>query len=111
MGCLFCVGVERKLCVDGLFGGDVDGREPTEAVGLEAVGDAEELFPQLFGEGPGVAVADEDAVDGADGGDLGGGAHEEDFVGDVDHLTRDALLDDGDADVAGEGEDGVAGDA
>jgi hypothetical protein len=38
-----------------------------KAVGLEAVGDAEELVGDLLGDGAGVAVADEDAVDGAEG--------------------------------------------
>ncbi len=37
---------------------------------------------------PGLAVADQDAVDRADGRDLGGGAGEEDFVGDVEQFAR-----------------------
>ena len=58
---------------------------------------------------PGFAVADEDAIDGADGRDFGGGAGEEDFVGDVEHLARKRLLDDRDAEVAGDGEDASRG--
>ena len=53
----------------------------------------------------GLAVLDQDAVDGADGRDLGGGAGEEDLVGDVEDLARERLLDDRDAEVAGERED------
>src|SRR6202012_3581012 len=52
-----------------------------------------------------------DAVDGAEVGDLGGGAGEEGFIADVEHLAREGLLDDGDVEGFGDGEDGAAGDA
>ena len=51
------------------------------------------------------AVADQDAVDRAEVGDLGGGAGEEGFVADVEHLAGQRLLDDRDAELLGERED------
>jgi hypothetical protein len=47
---------------------------PAEAVGAEAVGHSEEFVGESFGDGAGFSIGDEDAVDGADGPDLGGGS-------------------------------------
>src|ERR1700679_3969750 len=90
---------------------DVDWGEPVVTVGLEAVDDAEELVVQGRGDGAHGAVADQDAVDRTEMGDLGGGAGEECFVADVEHLAGESLLDDLDAELPCEGEDGGAGDA
>src|ERR1700679_946530 len=88
---------------------DVDWGEPVVTVGLEAVDDAEELVVQGRGDGP--HGAGQDGVDRAEVGDLGGGAGEEGFVADVEHLAGESLLDDLDAELPGEGEDGGARDA
>ena len=87
------------------------GREPAEAVGLQAVGDAEELFGNCLCDLARLPVANHDAVDGADGRDLGGRAGEEDFVGDVEQLARQGLFGDREAEMAGDGQHRVAGDA
>ena len=50
------------------------------------------------------AVADEDAIDRAEVGDLGGGAGEEGLIGDVDQLARQGLLDDLDVEGLRDGE-------
>jgi len=55
---------------------------------LRAVGDAEEFVADFFGDFAGLSVGDEDAVDGADGLNLGSGAGEEDLVGDVEQFAR-----------------------
>ena len=57
------------------------------------------------------AVADHDAIDGPDGRDFGGSSSKEDFIGDVEQLTRDGLFDHRKAEVAGDGHDRVTGDA
>ncbi len=88
-----------------------DGGEPVEVVFGEAVDDIEEGFVERRGDGAHGAVADEDAIDGAEVGDFGGGAGEEGLVADVEEFAGECLLDDGDAHVAGQREDGVAGDA
>src|SRR5579871_3002868 len=100
MGRLCCFWMLESLRRDGLGGGDVDWREPSEAIGLEAVGDGEELVGDLLGDFAGFAVADDYAVDAADGRDFRSGSGEEDFVGDVEQLARDRLLDYGEAEVA-----------
>ena len=61
--------------------------------------------------GPTLPSADVDLIDRADGGDFGGGAGEEDFVGKVEKLAGNDLLDDRDAEILGHAQDGVAGDA
>src|SRR5260370_31619484 len=89
----------------------VDRSEPVVAVGTGAVDDAEELVVQRLGDWAHAAVADEDAVDRAEMGDLSGGAREEGLVADVDHLAQQRLLDDFDAELLGQRQDRVAGDA
>ena len=79
------------LDADGLGYLDVDWGEPVETVRGETVDDVEEgLVEGLRGDGAHRAVADEDAVDRAEVGDLGGGAGEEGFVADVEHLAGQA---------------------
>ena len=68
--------------------------------GLSAVDDAEEFVVQGLVMGPMLAVADQDAIDRAEMGDLGGGAGEEGLVADVEHLAWQRLLDDLDAELA-----------
>ena len=50
--------------------------------------------------GPMLPSPDQDAIDRAEVGDLGGSAGEEGLVGDVEHLARQRLLDDRDAEMA-----------
>ena len=78
------------LYADGFGDLDVDRGEPVVAVGAGAVDDAEELIVQRLGDGPHGAVADQDAVDRAEVGDLGGGAGEEGLVGDVEQSREEA---------------------
>src|SRR5256885_1115765 len=61
-------------------------------LGVAAVDDVKEGLLDLFGEGAAAARADLDAVYLADGRDFGGRAGEEDFIGDVQLVARDALL-------------------
>ena len=60
--------------------------------------------------GPRAPAADRDLVHRADRRDLRRRAGEEELVGDVQHLARDALLDDLDALAPRQGDDGVARD-
>src|ERR1700704_6446039 len=90
---------------------DVDWGEPVVAVGAGAVDDAEELVVQRLGDGAHAAVADQDAIDRAEMGDLGGSAGEEGLVADVDHLAQQSLLDDLDAELLCQRENRVASDA
>ncbi len=76
-----------------------------------AVDDAEEFVVEGAGDRAHGAVADRDAVDGGEVGDLGGGAGEEGFVADVEEFAGESSFDDGDAELAGERDDGAAGDA
>ena len=64
-----------------------------------------------LGDRAGAAVADGNPIHGPHGRYLGGGAGEEDLVGDVEPFARDHLLSDLVAKFAGEDDDGVAGDA
>src|SRR5688572_16930057 len=66
---------------------------------------------QLLGDRATTAGADLAAVQFADRGHFGGGAGEEGLVGDVHLVAGDALLDDLHAQLAGQGQHGVAGDA
>ena len=101
----------RGLCSDGFGYADVDWGEPVVAVGGEAVDDVKEGLVQGGGDGAHGSVADQDAIDGAEVGDLGGGSGEEGLVADVDELAGQGLLDDGDAELLGKGENRVASDA
>ena len=58
-------------------------------VGAPAFDDAEELALNLFGDRAAAADADLDTIDGTNGRNLGGGAAEEHFVGDIEHFPRD----------------------
>src|SRR5690606_17403914 len=66
---------------------------------------------QFFGDRPAPARADAAVVDFADGRDLGGGAGEEGFVGDVDVVARQALGDHLQSQVGRQRVHGGAGDA
>jgi len=79
--------------------------------GVAAVDDVKEGGLHFFCDGAAAAGADLDAVEFADGRDFGGGAGEEGFVGDVDLVAGDAFLHDLQAQVFGDVEHGVAGDA
>src|SRR5690349_6373958 len=68
--------------------------EPVGVLGIAAVHDVEERALDLLGDGPARSDADLDAVEFADRRDLGRGAGEEGFFGDVDLVARDALLHD-----------------
>src|SRR5579859_5405792 len=85
--------------------------QPVVAVGPGAAGYGEEFFLQLTGDGAGDAFAHLDVVDGTDGCDFDGGAAEEDFVDDVQHLAGDDLFLHRDFQVFGDFHDRVAGDA
>src|ERR1035437_5709860 len=87
----------------------VDRREPTVGVLARAVDHSEEFFLQPLGDGAAPAAADGDPVDGADRRDFGGGAAEENFVGDVEHLAGNDGLHHGDADFAGQRDDAFGG--
>src|SRR5262245_17711739 len=76
---------ERKILL-------TDKRQPISRRFFLARSDAEEFVLQLRGDGPPFSVADLGAVDAADGRDLGGGAGEEDLVGDVKRGARDDLF-------------------
>jgi hypothetical protein len=106
----------RRWCAESVGSGgdgfaDADGGEPVVAVFGEAVDDVEEGLVEGGGDGAHGSVADQDAVDGAEVGDFCRGAGEEGLVANVEELAGEGLLDDGDAHVAGEDEDGIAGDA
>src|SRR6516165_123299 len=60
--------------------------EPVVAILHGSVHDAEELMLQSQRYRTGYAAVDVDLVDRFDGRDFGGGAAEEDFVGNVEHL-------------------------
>src|ERR1035437_4199774 len=104
-------GQRKKLCAGRLGGVYLDRGEPAKAVGFESIGDAEEFVADLPGDFAGFTVSDDDAVHGADGGNLGGRAGEKDFVGDVEHFARNGLLADRIAQMAGDGDGAVPGDA
>ena len=109
--CLWRCGLGVDGFADVFEGADAYGGEPVVVVGGEAVEYVEVGFVKRFGDGTHGAVADHDAVYGAEMGDFGGGSGEKGFVADVEHLAGKGLLDDGNAVLAGENEDGVAGDA
>src|SRR5690349_18747663 len=85
--------------------------EPVKSVGLCAVYDTKEIFLQGLGHRTDLAFADGDLVDGANGGDLGRSAGEEQFVGDVKHFARNHLLDNRDTLVFGDAQYGITRDS
>src|SRR4029077_7742447 len=98
----------RELARGGCHGGAYWGY-PVVAVGLGAAGDGEKFFLEFAGDRAGDAFADRDVVDGTYRGDFNGRAGEEDFVDDIEHFARDDALLDGDLQVFGDFDDGVAG--
>jgi hypothetical protein len=70
-----------------------------------------EGFEEALGDGARFGGADGTVVDAGDGDDFGAGAGEEAFVGDVDVVAGEVRLGDGDAGLAGEVHDDLAGDA
>src|SRR5260370_19255381 len=101
---------ETELARGGGHGGAY-GRKGVVAVGLGAAGDREKFFLEFAGDGGGDGFGDLDVVDGTDGGDFDGGAGEEDFVDDVKHFAGDDAFLDGDLQVFGDFDHGIAGDA
>src|SRR5438270_13818630 len=94
-----------------LFYVDWNAREPAKAVGRGAVHNSVEFFLDRLGDWPGDAVLNADLVHGADGGNFGGCAAEENFIGDGEHFARDHLLRHRYAKVFGDAEYRVAGDS
>src|SRR5690242_14508905 len=88
-----------------------DGREPVVAVVLRATGDGEEFFLQLARDWSGHAFAHLNVVHRADGGDFHSRAHEENFVGDIEHLAGNDSFFAGDAEILREFANRIAGDA
>src|SRR5262249_41443730 len=74
--------------------------QPSVGVRARSIDDAEEFLLQALGDRSSTPLADGDAVDGADRGDLRGGAGKEDFVRDVEHLARNDRLHHGDVEFA-----------
>src|SRR6202007_1613479 len=78
---------------------DVERGQPVVPVRLRTGEKCEKLLLQRLGDGAAGTFADLNAVDRAQGADFGGGACEENFVGDVEHFARDHLLADLDLQV------------
>src|ERR1700677_116872 len=76
-----------RLCADRFGYLDVDRRKPVVAVRPRAVDDAEELIVQRLGDGPHLAVADQDAVDRVKMRHLSGSAGEEGLFADVEQFA------------------------
>src|SRR5690606_22066418 len=97
----------------GIFpGGPGSDRHEPVAIALVASGDdVEEQRLELLGDGAAASVADPAVVELADRRDLGRRAREEGLVRDVHLVAGDALLDHLDAEVPGDGDHGIAGDA
>src|SRR5262249_33845165 len=85
--------------------------QPLGVLRIAAVDDVEERALDLGCDRSACAFAQRDAVVFADRRHLGRGAGEERLVGDVDLVAGDALLDDLEAEVRADREDGVARDA
>src|SRR5207244_13550322 len=85
--------------------------EPVVAVGFGAFSDGEEFRLQCEGDWSGDAFADLDVVDGTNGSDFDGGAHEENFVGNVEHFARDDRFLERNVKVRREFDHGIAGNA
>src|SRR6266436_2732083 len=85
--------------------------EPAVTVALLAAHDGVELLLDRPGDGANPALAHLDLVHGTDRRDFGCRPGEECFVCDVEHLPRNRLLDNRNAEVARNLHHGVAGDA
>src|ERR1700736_1768783 len=81
------------LYADRLFAAHRHWSEPAMAVGLLAAHDSVKLFLDRLRDGPNPALAHLDLIHSADRSDLRLGSREESFVGDVEHLARNHLLD------------------
>src|SRR5271157_3094305 len=90
---------------------DRDWRQPAEAVFGGSVHNAIKLFADGLRDWAGNAATDGDLVHGADRCDLGCGPTEEQFVADVQHLARNNLLDDWNAEFVRDVQHRVASDA
>src|SRR5258708_36149619 len=88
----------------------IDRRQPAVPVGYFALDVCEVLPLNPFGDRSATTRTNDDAIDAADRGHLGGGSGEEDFIGDVERFTGQEPLDDFEAEVAADPDDGVAGD-
>src|SRR5438445_3368812 len=95
----------------GRAGGGGNGREPVVPVGFGAGQNGEEFVLETLGDRAAATRADGDAVDRTQGRDFRGGAGEEDFVGDVEHLARNHLLADRNAKIFAKCDDAAASDA
>ncbi len=73
--------------------------------------DGEKLLLQAPGHRAAPALPDHNAINRAQRCNLGSGAGEENFVGNVEHFTRDHLFADWDAQIFAQGENRVARDA
>src|SRR5258708_23346150 len=91
---------ETKLHAHRLLSSHWNRRQPVIFVRLLAAHDAVKLRLQRLGHGPKFALAHSNFIDRANRRDFGGSASEENFVGDVQRLTRNLLLHDLDAEVA-----------
>ena len=80
-------------------------------LGVAAVDDVKEGLLDALRYGAAASCSDGEAVKFADGGDFGGCAAEEGFVGDIDFVAGDAFLYDVDAQIGADVQYGVAGDA
>src|SRR5207245_7773378 len=85
-------------------------RQPAVLVFGTSFDDGKEFFLKSPGDGSGLAAADHDAVNGADGSYFGCGPSEENFVGDIEHFAGNHLLDQRVAELPRQRNDGVAGD-
>src|SRR5712692_11593069 len=86
-------------------------RQPAVLIFGTSFDDGEEFFLKSPGDGPGLAAADHDSVNGADGSYFGGGPGKENFVGDIEHFAGNHLLDQRVAELPRQRDDGVARDA
>src|SRR5271169_725989 len=89
----------------------MDRREPPVGIFAGTVDHPEEFLLQPLRDRTAPPGADCDPVDGADRRDFGGRAAEENLVRDVQHFAGNDGLHHGDADLAGQRQDGVARDA
>jgi len=78
------------------------------AIGFVAASDGEKFFLKAARDRAGHAFANLDMIDGADGRDFDRRADKEKLLGYIKHFAGNDLLLDGDVQVAGELDDGVA---
>src|SRR2546423_859817 len=100
-----------ELYADWLLAAHGNRGEPSMAVVVFAAHDGVKLLLQGLSDRAHGAIADLNLVDGADGGDLGGGAGKESLVGDVEHFAGNHLLNNGKVEIARDLQDRVTGNA